>query len=791
MSSTSIIRDNEIPFFVIGKPIERVDAKLKVLGKAIYSYDIYLPKMLYGKVKFSDVPHGIIKRVDVSKAENLSGVKAVVTGKDAPPKLRGLILFDTPTLAFDRVRYIGDPIAAVAAETIETAQKAVDLIDVDYEELPSVFDPEEAISKHAPIIHPKLNEYERIAVLSPRMPRDLPNVNNYHTVVLGDVSSGFESSDYIIENKYETEMISRAHIEPHSCVCNVEPDGTFTVYTSHQSPFRVRFEVSKALDVDESRVRVVVPYVGGGFGNRPSLMEPIACLLALKAKRPVKISLTREEVFKFTGVRPQTKIYIKDGVTKNGKLNSRYVKAIFNSGAYSGGVGIVVYARLASHALVQYKVKNLLYEGFSVYTNLPPLAPFRGIGSAILDFAIERQMDEISRKLGMDPIELRIKNIVRKGELNVLGEPVDYDYEKLLREIEVVYRKLSNEKEGGRFSIGIGISLVSKMSTAPTASSAVVKLREDGKLELQVGAVEIGTGVHTILRQIVAEEFQMPVDKVLIGVSGDTQFSPFDEGAFSSRTTVVLGKATLDAAKKLKEKILTIASRILNEEIEFLEVKGGYILSKRNPSIRMRLEELFSRNKIRTGVFLEGEGVLIGSSTFYIPGGTDIETGRIFNKQGEKVFERAATFYTPASALAKVIVDKETGKVKVSKLVIAVDVGKALNPRTVVQQILGGTAMGINIALYEEMLWDKGYLVNPDFKDYKLIGLPELPEITHIILESSPFDYGPYGARGTGEVPTSATIAAIANAISNAINNKILRIPTTPYYILKMVEGKE
>jgi CO/xanthine dehydrogenase Mo-binding subunit len=789
MNKQALIEEIEKQYYIIGKPVERIDAKPKVTGEAIYGYDLVFPKMLYGKIKHSSIPHGIIKRIDTSKAESLPGVRAVITGKDIPDHRYGLVLFDRYLIAKDRVRFIGEAVAAVAADTPEIAEKAVNLIEVEYEELPAVFDPEEAIKQDAPILHPDLRKYGTSKVSAPWIPFDMPNLNNYRRVVFGNVEESFKKSDVIVENIYETSMVQHAHLEPQSCVCIYNYDDTFTVYTSTQTPFRLRFELSLALNVPENRIRVVSPYVGGGFGNKLTIYaEPIACILSKKTRRPVKIVLTREEVFTFTTVRPPTRIYVKDGASRDGKILARQVRFYINGGAYSGGSGIAVYTYLAAQALATYKPESVKFEAFSIYTNLPPQGPLRGVGPAILDFAFERQMDILAKKLGLDPIEIRLRNISKQGEENIYGEIVDEDYSKvLLTAYDALMKKIkeSNEEPTHPWKRGIGYALSSKYSLAPTASSATVKLREDGVIEVFIGSTEIGMGNYTAMQQIVAEEFQIPMERVSIAAAADTEFSPFDEAQMSSRTTVSLGNALVLACRKLKRKIAEYAANKLNEDPDHLEVKEGFVVSKRNPDKKIRLEDLFARGKIRTGTFLEGEGELIASANWFIQAGIDKETGRIYDKYGNKVFERVVNFYTPTGVASEVWVNVETGHIKVKRLVTVVDAGKVINPKLVEGQIIGGSAMGISIALFEGLQWQNGYALNPNFADYKLIQHADLPEIIAIATET-PLPHGPFGARGVGEAGLLVS-DAIPNAVSNAIGKEVKKIPLTPEYILKLL----
>ena len=776
----------------VGKGIAPRDSFLKVTGKAVFGYDFKLPHMLYGKIKHAMVPHAEIVKIDVSEAAKLPGVRCIVTGLDAPKSLRGIALFDTPTLAYDRVRYMGEPVAAVAADDPETAEEAVERIWVEYKELPAVFDPEEAMKPGAPILHPDLPKYGGSLVHGARVKFDIPNVNNYHKVVKGDVEKGFEKSYLVVENKYENAMTQHSHIEPNACVCTYSPDGILTVYTSTQAPYRIRFELSKALGIPENRIRIVGLYCGGGFGNKLTVgPEAICALLAIKSRRPVKMALTREEVFWFTTVRHPHRIYIKDGVSKDGRLLARYIKTILNGGAYSGGSGIVT-TRNAAFALGTYNVENVLYEAFRVYTNLPPGGAFRGFGSAQIDFAIEQQMDILAKELGMDPVEFRLKNIVRDGEINVFGELVKGSgHEKVLLACADALgwkERHAKPKQVGPWKRGFGVALVDKYTYCPAAASAMVKVLDDGTIELYASPVEIGCSAPTVLSQMVAEEFKVPIEKVRV-VPSDTEFTPFDEGAFSSRTTIVVGNAVIRACRKAKENIAKYAAKILGEAPEDLDVREGYVISKRDPSKRIKIEDLFARGKIRTGVFLDEEGVFIGAASWLSKGGIlDPETGRIVDSKGTKISERAVTSWNTAATGVELEVNVETGQVRIVKLVGVADAGKAINPRLVKSQIISMLTMGMGLALYEGMVWDNGLLVNPDFKDYKLVNVGDLPQEIKTVIVEVPNPIGPYGAKGVGEAVIASTVPAIANAICDAIGARFFNVPITAEMILKKLE---
>jgi CO/xanthine dehydrogenase Mo-binding subunit len=770
---------------VVGKPVARIDGLEKVTGTAVYAYDMEVARMLYGKIHRSRYPHAEIISVNVEKALKVPGVRAVITAKDTPGGLRGRGLLDTPILADDRVRYVGDPIAAVAADTLDAAEMAADLIEVEYKPLPAVYDPEESMKSNPEVvIHPDILNYKRLKAQIYKSIQDptRPNVANYYRVRKGDVEAAFREADVVVENRFTTQMVQHAHIEPNAVIARHETNGGYTLWTSGQNTFRTRRELSDALKVPETKVRVIaLRHVGGGFGNKGAgHIEPIVASLARKTGRPVKISLTREEVFTTTSVRHPSVVYVKDGLKKDGTIIAREMKVIYNGGAYSLAGNVV--NKNAIHAITPvYRLPNLRCDIYRVYTNQVQGGAFRGFGAPQVYFAIESQMDIDARRLGMDPIEFRRKNLIREGEKSAIGERLtDITIEQCIDKAVEAVRSRPMPKQEGKWRYGTGFAVTKEQCDVSFASAALVKLLEDGTVELWTAATDPGEGIHTVLAQIVAEGMQVPVESVRTVVS-DTDLVPVGTGASGSRQTSQMGMAVKLACDDLKRKMVAAASRRWGVKEEAFAFQGGK-LEVSGEGRTVEYSELFSPGPMG-GAYVPGEASLTGQG-FWMP-----KTGEIDPQTGQCTTEKAAAYYTPVTQAARVAVNTETGVVKVVEYVGAIDVGKAINPLNVLGQNEGAIAMGINGAMNEEMVLVRGRVINPDLKDYKLQSIMEHVPITSIILENYNPD-GPYGARGCGEAPISPVAAALANAVYDAVGVRIFDLPITPEKVLLALKAK-
>jgi CO/xanthine dehydrogenase Mo-binding subunit len=767
--------------YSVGKSVPRIDGVYKVTGSTKYAFDMELPRMLFGKIKRSTIPHGRVLSIDTSKAEKLEGVRAVITSADAPNRHYGYGLNDETIFPRDRVRYVGEPVAAVAADTEEIAEDALDLIDVEYEELTPIFDPEEAMKPNPKVVvHPDKDKYTKTLKFSIDEPK-LPNVAAHMRIKKGDVEKGFKESDYVMENSFNVQMIQHAPLEVHTCLVQVMPDDNITIWTSAQQPFLLLTQLNASLEIPTSKVRVIVPPVGGGFGGKTQMkLEPFAILLARKSGKPVKMTLTREEEFVYGAVRQPFVLRVKDGVMKDGTIRARSVRYILNTGAYTED-SYAVTRNASFGAAATYRLDNLLVEGYCVYTNLPVGGAFRGFGSAEVQAAIEQQMDVDAEKIGMDKVEFRMKNLVEEGDKNGMGEVMQAVGAKQC--LEATARALGKietpEWGAGPWRLGKGIAVGNKYSLAPSVSSAIVKVHHDHTIEVRISTVEIGQGSFTTFAQIASEEFRMPIEKVKI-VGCDTAITPYDHGVISSRSTFNVGNAVRLACQDAKRQLFEIASGKLGAPASELRTEEGRIFSKESPGESITITDCFEvLNQV--GYFLPTGGEILGKATWYTRAqGMDPSNGQAL---GEKV----SAFYSFSAQAAVVAVNVETGQLKVLNFINACDVGRAINPQGVVAQIEGGSAMGISGSLYEELAFENGNVINSDFLNYKLITAKEIPKIESIIIESNRLD-GPYGAKGVGEVSLIVSGPAIANAIYDAVHVRVKDYPLTSEKILQLIK---
>jgi len=761
---------------VIGRGVPRVTGTLEASGAAKYAPDIELPGMLYAKILRSPYAHAVIKKIDTSKAERLPGVVAVVTHKDVP-RIAYTGEGGPPSISFtgkagkseesfprdeyildNKVRHVGDKVAVVAAVDEDTAEEALELIDVDYEVLPAVFDPEEAMKQGAPKIHRSKN-----------------NIAAHIVNEWGDIERGFREADYVFEGRYTTPRQAHAALEPHACVADYSRySGELTVWTTTQIPFVNQRILSELLNIPMNRIRIIKTFTGGGFGGKDEiLLEPICALMSMITGRPVKLVLTREEVFVGTRTRHPSVIYLKTGVKKDGILTSRYIRAILNGGAYASH-GPSVTAAMGSREIGLYRCPNVKFDGYCVYTNCPPAGAFRGYGNPQQTFAIEQQIDEIAEKLGMDPVDLRLKNAIRKGDLNPgtglklescgLQECIRKGAEKM---DWIKKRRMPREARGSkRRGYGMGIFMHNSgcVPYLPECSSSIVTVNSDGTAKVLVGSADIGQGSSTIMAQIAAEELGLSLKDVSV-VSADTGVVPFDQGTYGSRTSYVMGNAVLAAARDAKNQILELASKVLKTSAENLEIREGKVRIKK------------------------GEGKEIPVST--------IISGFQFSPKEGKIIVGKASYQPPSNApyfgaqFVEVEVDTETGEINVLKVVNAQDVGKALNPLTVEGQLEGAVYMGLGLALTENLVVDeRGNPLNLNFTDYRLLRATDMPRVELIIVEDKE-PSGPFGAKGMGEGGLNPTAAALANAVFDALGVRIREIPMVSEVVYKkLAEGR-
>ncbi|MBI2954508.1 MAG: xanthine dehydrogenase family protein molybdopterin-binding subunit [Chloroflexi bacterium] len=764
---------------VVGKSVKRLDALEKVTGRTIYCTDEKLPGMLFAKAVRSPYPHARILSIDASRAERLAGVKAVATGKDVRRRA-GAFLRDQHIIATERVRFVGDIVAAVAAASLETAEEAAGLIDVEYEQLPAVMDVEEAIKKQPPaVLHPELATYDRIAAM-PYTSSDLgPNVFRHFKVRNGDMVKGFAQADVVVSNRYSTARIQHCQMEPHASIARVEPDGSCTVWTG-KGLWGVRRFVCWALDLPPSKVRVIGHNVGGSFGGKVSgLAESIALLLAQKARRPVRIVLSRDEMFVGASTRIPMVVYIKDGVTRDGRLVARQMEVLLAGGAYADHAASVV-RNCAFGASGTYSIPNFMLDSYAVYVNQPLGGPFRGYGASQVVWAIEQQMDILAEEIGIDPEEIRRRNLLKEGGHSVMGELVhsigaEECLDKVARGIGW-QSKATPVIADGPWRRAKGIAIGNKYSWAPATASAVVKVLEDGTIEVLTSADEVGQGARTVLSQIAAEEFQVDVQHIK-WVIADTGVTPYDDGAISSRQTFNTGNAIRLACQDAKRQLFEAAAVRLEVSPRDLKTANGRVFVEGSPDRGISVESLFATSARVETRLLEGAGIL-GKGIWRTTGiPEDPETG-----QSEKL----CSFYTHGATAVDVAVNVETGEVKVERIYSAFDTGRAVNPRLVEAQIEGGVGMGIGASIYEEMLFDEGHPTNTSFMDYKIPTITEIPSTENVVpaIVEAYHKEGPYEAKGLGEAVLVPVSPAIANAVYNAIGVRIKDLPITREKIL-------
>jgi len=752
---------------VVGKKIPKIDAPLKVTGAAQYIQDVKLPGMLHGKILYSRYPHAKILKLDTSKAERLPGVRAVVTAKDMPPNFRIGIMKDNPPLKSGKVLSIRDEIAAVAASTPEIAEEALSLIDVEYEELPGIFDPLEAMKEGAPLIH----EEAKSNVL--KMPWRL---------LCGDVEKAKEESAYVVEDTFSTQWVTHCCLGTSGCVANLDIQNNLTLYSNTQIPSLAQNDFVEALNAfgfKNRRVRIIQAVIGGGFGSKLDTYayEYIAILLALKTRRPVKIIFTREEEFFATSPRQCTITRISHGCDKDGRLTFREIEMILDNGAYtSWGATTPSVMMLPISSL--YKVPNVKYTARCVYTNNTYCQAMRGYGNPQATFAIESSLDQLAEKAGIDPLELRRINANEPGEITPQRFKITSCGMKEC--IEEVSKRLNwKEKKGKYNGRGVGIaSLIHVGGGARVYKSdgcgTIIKMDDFGKVDVFTGASDIGQGSDTVIAQIVAEVIGIPIEDVNV-INNDTDVCPWDVGVHASRTTFVAGNAALGAARKIREQILEAGGKILEEDPTDLDIKDGMIFSTKNKDKSTPLGKALRRIHYTLG------GKMLMAEYFYDPA----------NENFDKEFKgNLSVSYAYGAHGVEVEVDKETGKVKILNYIAAHDVGKPINPLLLEGQIYGGGLQGIGYALGEKMVYKNGRLMNGNFLDYKIPTVKDVPLIQPVLVETDEKD-GPFGAKGIGEPGLVPTAPAIANAIYDAIGVRIKDLPITPEKVLAAIKAKE
>lgn len=767
----------------VGKSVTRVDVLEKVTGSAEYTDDIQFGNsLLFARIKRSPYPHALIKKLDITKAKALPGVKVVVTGDDFPYRI-GLYLQDKYIFARDRVRFIGEPVAGVAAVTEEIAEKALDLIDVEYEELPAVFDAEYGASPEAPLIHPQLGEY---VVPNFIFPEPGTNISNHFKIRKGDVEAAWPKCAAIVEHKFKIPHVQHVPIETHIAIAKVEDNGKVTVWASSQSPFAQRDMIAHSLNISQSDVRVISPFVGGGFGSKAGVtMEALPVAIATKAGgRPVKLRLTREEEFYTNFVRQGLTIKLKVGCDKEGRLLAMENTMYWDGGASTEyGVNITRAGGYSSSG--PYDIPNVKTDSLCVYTNHPIGGAYRGFGMSELHAGIDQVMDMLAEKIGMDKVEFQKLNCIQGGDINVTGmkmHPVGIKecIEKVAAAIDWGHKdppSAPNKRRGK----GIGITWKAPATGPNPGSSAVVQMNEDGTVTVSIGGQELGQGTQTVMAQIAAEELGVPYESVRIAGPIDTSLSPYEWQTVASRLTWSMGNAVRKAAGDAKKTIIEMVAEAWHEDPKDLDIKNGNVISfKSEESISLKNIVVYGIPKPNDAGWIGGPVVGRGSFMPTYITGLDKDTG-----QGE----RAVVHYTTGCQAIELEVDIDTGRIEILRAVSAFDVGKAINPELVKSQIEGGFIQGMSSAMFEEMKLVNGVMKNPSFVDYRIATAPDIPHENKAIVVECAQDDGPWGARGIGEHPMTPTIAVLANAIYDAIGVRVSNPPFLPEKVfMAMVE---
>ncbi len=763
----------------VGTTVPRKDAMEKVTGAAEFIEDRYMGPMLYAKMKKSTVAHGKIVRIDTDKAEKHPGVKAVLTGKDYPNMI-GLYLIDRTFLAVDKVRFWGEPVAVVAATSEKAAAEAVELIEVEYEELPGVFDPREGIKPDAPIIHENLGNYEIVPIF---YPKPGTNIANHFKIRKGDIEEGFDQADHVLEKEYYVPQMQHVPIETHKAAVQWSPDGKLTVWSTAQSPNVVRQLLAKSLDIPMHKIRVISSYIGGGFGCKAGasiegLLVPIA------QKYPghiIRIVFDREEDMQGTFTRQALFSKLRTGFTKDGRITALQYEMIWDGGAYTEyGVNIVRAAGYSSTGA--YDIPNVKTDSYCVYTNNSIGGPVRGFGMCEMQWGIERQIEEVAKHLNMDPLEVRLKNGMKRGSTTASGQVVhDVDYEKCLKLVadKIGWGKQESGKDGKLRGKGIAGLVKCPAQPSNAASSAIIRINEDGTAHVMIGATEMGQGMLTAISQIASEALHIPVDKIDIKVP-DTDFTPYEWQSVGSRITYTCGTSVKRAAEDALGQIYCIAANLLEVPQEDLSYDGKKVYSNKDPNIKATIREIADSCKKCTGEGIAGP--IIGRGSFVPTNMTNLdpETG-----QGNP-----GLFYCFGATGVEVEIDPETGVVEILQLASSIDAGKAINPQLATVQLHGGTIMGLSTALYEEVRFDKGIMLNRNFTDYKIATFDNVPHIDSFIVET-PETNGPYGARGIGEQPMIGVAPAIANAVSDALGVEFNSFPLTPEKVWRALKDKK
>jgi putative selenate reductase molybdopterin-binding subunit len=760
---------------VIGTRARKVDAVKHATGRASFADDVDIRGLLHTKLVKSPYPHAHIVSVDTNAARALPGVVDIITHENVPriPYTSAGQSWPEPSpydmYVLDRkVRFVGDPVAAVAAETPEIAQAAVDLVRIEYEQLPAVLDMHDAMSPDAPRIH---DESESYGIYDAAR-----NVAAHIDVDIGDVEQGFADADIVLEREYFVQYQQHTCLEPHVTICFLDEDMRLVVRTSTQIPYHCRRMLAFALDIPVRNVHVIKPRVGGGFGNKQEVVtEPIAAVLALRTRRPVKLEYTRVEEFTIARNRHPQHIRLKTGLRRDGSMTANALHVLTNTGPY-GTHALTVTGNTGTKPLPLYRTANMKFYADIVYTNLPISGAFRGYGAPQGFFALEVQIDEAAEQLGIDPLEFRRQNHIRKGDTDLMSAAAGEGSGKKPRVMHscglpeciergseaIGWQEKRGEPGHGPRRRGVGMALLMQGSgvAGDELAAAALKMNEDASFNLMVGSADIGTGSDTTLCQVAAEVLGVPVENIILS-SGDTDHISFDYGAYASSTAYITGTCVLKAAEDARQQIVAVAGRMMEEDPEGLLVHDCTVTSLNGKSVTLQevaLECLYGQEKT----------LVIG-------------TGTHATKESPPPF---------VAMFAEVEVDVETGVIKPVHIVAAVDVGKALNPDICEGQVEGAVAQGLGYALTEEVqVGTDGRVLNPTFMDYKIFCAADMPRLTTILVEAEE-PTGPFGAKSVAEIAINGPAPAISNAVYDALGIRLRSLPMTAEKVLAALDAR-
>jgi CO/xanthine dehydrogenase Mo-binding subunit len=740
---------------VAGRPVPRVDARDKVTGAARYVTDVALAGMAHAKLWRSPVPHARLRAIDTARAAAADGVLAVCTVADLPLERRrfGPAFRDQPVLAHEVVRYAGEPVVAVVADTERHAEAAVALLDVAYDERPAITRVDDALGPGAPLVHPDLERAGRFRDLAGLRPVPGTNVCHHVHFERGDLARAFAEADLVVEDTYRYPSLSHHALEPHCAIARVDAEG-ITVWAGTQHPFPVRQDIADAFGVPLAHVQVVVPLIGGAFGGKCyTKIEPLTAALAARVGRPVRLALSLEESAR-TITRHAAVVRLRTAVRRDGTLLGRECDVVLDTGAYAD-IGPRVATKAGYRAAGPYRIPALRIDARCVYTHNVPAGAYRGYGTPQVAWACESQMDVIAERLGLDPLAVRERNLLARGEALIAGDtPIDGDTAETLGRTARAIGWDAPPPEGR----GLGLACATKDGGGThTVSTAIVRIDADGGVALFAGSVEAGQGARTVLAQIAAETLGVPFDSVVV-VPPDTALVPHDHGTSASRSTTVMGLAVQAAAMDARAQLLELAAKLLDVEASALAVRDGKVVHG---------DERLSFGGVVSGYYGLVGGEVTGVGTYVPPSGTGSLGG-------------VTVFWETGMAAAEVEVDRETGAIDVRRYVSAADVGLAINPRECAAQDEGAAMQALGPALFEQRVVQDGQLLNPGLIDYRLPAFTDLPDTLESVLIENGDGPGPFGAKGVGEGGTFCAAPAIGNALARAAGVRVRELPMTP-----------